>query len=186
MPRESHIERQVYWKSTLQKYGCNVNLEKTIHIRGAPVIVDVFAEIDGKEFLIEIGNIADKRKNALMQFHAEKNPKIEFIHESYGENKIQSVLESVSSYRETPEYKRLIDNQGKIAEIQESQIVFNFGWTFLCIVGFFSCIFISSLETSLLFLVGVAVLMPFIWFFGIIVGNRSYNFKKKKFEELSF
>jgi len=90
LPREAHVERQVYWKNTLQKYGSIVNLEKTVQIRGAPVIVDIVAEIDGKKFLIEIGDIADKRKKALMQFYAEKNPTIEFIHENYGEKKFKT------------------------------------------------------------------------------------------------
>ena len=48
-------------------------------------ILDKIAEVEEKKYLIEIGDIADKRKNALMQFYAEQNSNIEFIHEGYGE-----------------------------------------------------------------------------------------------------
>jgi hypothetical protein len=67
MPRETHIERQVEWKQQLTKYGFRVALEKQVIIRNAPVIVDVYAILGGKKYLIEIGNIADKRKIALMK-----------------------------------------------------------------------------------------------------------------------
>ena len=107
MPSERHINRQVEWRTELQKYGCKVSLERTVSIRGARVIVDVYVEVEGKTFLIEIGDISDERKTALMQYHAEDNPNIQFIHEDYGENKIPEVLESVTAYRNSPEYKRL-------------------------------------------------------------------------------
>jgi hypothetical protein len=132
MPREAHIERQVQRKNTLQKYGCNVTLEKIVYIRNAPVIIDVFAEVDGKKFLIEIGDIADKRKNALMQFYAEENPNIEFIHEGYGINKIPTVLESISAYREKPEYT-IYKKLRKIKEARDNSIK---SWTGLCAVAF--------------------------------------------------
>ena len=111
LPREAHIERQVQWKDTLSKYGCSVSLERTVNIRGANVIVDVYAQVGGKIFLIEIGDIDDKRKIALMRFHAEQNPNIEFVHEEYGENKTQQVLSSLSSYRETQDYKDYLREQ---------------------------------------------------------------------------
>ena len=108
MPREQHIERQVHWKNKLQEYGENVQLEKTVYIKDAPVIVDVYAEIEEKIFLIEIGDIVDKRKIALMQYYAELNPNIHFIHEDYGADKIQQVLESITAYLNSPEYRQLI------------------------------------------------------------------------------
>jgi hypothetical protein len=41
MPRQEHLIRQVEWKNTLEKYGCNVALEKIIQIKGARIITDV-------------------------------------------------------------------------------------------------------------------------------------------------
>ncbi len=125
MPSEEHIDRQVRWRTKLQKYGCEVNLERTVYIRGAKVVVDVYAEVEGKTFLIEIGDINDERKTALIQYYAEDNPKIEFIHEDYGENKIPQVLESITAYRNSPEYKHLahqrmlLEQQRKKAKIDD-------------------------------------------------------------------
>lgn len=107
LPSERHINRQVQWRTELQKYGCKVNLERTVHIRGAKVVVDVYAEVDDKIFLIEIGDIEDERKTALMQYFAREKPNVKFLHESYGENKIPQVLESLASYRNSAEYKKI-------------------------------------------------------------------------------
>jgi len=179
MPREAHIERQVHWKTTLQKYGCKVTLEKTVHIRNAPVIVDVFAEVEGKKYLIEMGDIADKRKNALMQFYAEQNFNIEFIHEGYGENKIPTLLESVTSYQQSPEYDRLKKKQQKLEEIKENRLTFNVLWTGFCIFAFIFCFAIPVKFNALSFLMAIGFLMPFLWFFILIVGNRRYTDKER-------
>ena len=183
MPREAHIERQVHWKNTLQKYGCNVNLERTVYIRNAPIIVDVYAEAEGKIFLIEIGDISDKRKIALIQFYAEHDPNIEFIHEDYGENKIGNILESVTAYRNTPEYNKLKERQRREQEIEERIQSFNAVWMLICLTVFIICIVIPFMDWSLLFLMGIAFLMPFVWFFGFIVGNRIYASKKRRVSE---
>lgn len=111
MPREKHIVRQVQWKNRLQAYGCYVNLEKTIYINYAPVIVDVYAEVEGKTFLIEIGDIRDKRKIALLELYARQKPNTIFINEEYGENKIQQVLESINVYLNSPEYKEILQDR---------------------------------------------------------------------------
>lgn len=105
MPSERHINRQIQWRDTLRKYGANVSLERMIRIRGARVVVDVYAEIEGKISLIEIGNINDERKTALMSFYAESEQKVEFIHEPYGYDEIPKMLESLEAYRKTQEYK---------------------------------------------------------------------------------
>jgi len=107
LPREAHIERQVQWKNKLSKYGCRVNLEKTVYIRNAPVIVDVYAENEGKTYLIEIGDISDKRKIALMELYAKQNQNIEFIHEPYNTNKIGEVLDNLIAYRNSDEFLHL-------------------------------------------------------------------------------
>lgn len=102
MPREAHIERQVQWKTILQENGCNARLEKSIKIKGARVVVDVFVEFGGITYLIEIGDIDDERKNALLQIYAQHNSKINFIHEAYGQDKTQEVLSNLSSYKAEP------------------------------------------------------------------------------------
>ena len=61
MPREEHIMRQVEWKKRLEPYG-SVELKKQLIIRGARIIADVYAQIEGKELIIEIGDIGDDRK----------------------------------------------------------------------------------------------------------------------------
>ncbi len=124
LPREAHLERQVQLKNMLQKHGCHVKLEKTIDIENAKVIVDVYVKSEGKTFLIEIGNIDDNRKTALMKIYAQQNPNIEFIHEGYGEDKSQQVLSSLSSYRETQEYKDYlgkIENKKKKLELRQKK-----------------------------------------------------------------
>jgi hypothetical protein len=126
MPRQEHLIRQVEWKNTLEKYGCNVALEKIIQIKGARIITDVYAETEGKTFLIEIGGIEDERKTALMQYHADANPNIEFVHENYGEDKTSQVLEYIKAYRNSPEYKHLVhqrmilEQQRRNARIKET------------------------------------------------------------------
>ena len=110
MPSETHMRRQFQWKNALQRYGANVNLEQSLHIRRAKVIVDVIAKVERKTFLIEIGKINDERKHALLEFHAEK-PNIEFIHEDYGDNKIPMVLEQIGAYRNSEEYKTLVERR---------------------------------------------------------------------------
>jgi len=68
-----------------------------VHIKRATVIVDVCAKTEGKLFLIEIRNIEDSRKHSLMEFYASQNPNIEFVHETYGENKIPLFLSDITS-----------------------------------------------------------------------------------------
>jgi hypothetical protein len=111
LPREVHIIRQVQWKNRLQEYGCYVNLEKTIYINNAPVIIDVYAEVEGKTFLIEIGDIQDKRKIALLKLYTRQKHNTIFIHEEYGENRIQQVLESINVYLHSPEYKQTLQDE---------------------------------------------------------------------------
>jgi len=111
LPREKHIIRQVQWKNRLQEYGCYVNLEKTIYINNAPVIIDVYAEVEGKTFLIEIGDIQDKRKIALLELYTRQKHNTIFIHEEYGENRIQQVLESINVYLHSPEYKQILQDR---------------------------------------------------------------------------
>lgn len=125
MPSERHINRQIQWRDTLRKYGANVSLERTIRIKGARVVVDVYAEMEGKKFLVEIGEINDKRKTALMQYYADENPEIELIHETYGENKIQQILESLQSYRNSEKYQkrleiRIEETEEKIRKLEKS------------------------------------------------------------------
>jgi hypothetical protein len=178
MLREALIERQVQWKNTLQEYGCKVTLEKTVYIRNTPVIVDVFAEVDEKKFLIEIGNVVDKLKNALMQFYAEENSNIEFIHESYGRNEIPTVLESISAYIERPEYT-------KLKNFKEGRKNFIKSWTGLCAFAFVISIFGGFNPQSWFLLWGVLVI-PFVWLFILAIGNLIYSDKERKVsEELS-
>jgi len=120
MPSERHIRRQIAWSDELRQHGCDVKLEETVFIKNARVIVDVYAKAEGKTFLIEIGDIEDERKTALMQFHAQQNPNIEFIHEPYGSNMIQKVLESIQAYRNSTQYKllrqRSLDEQNQLRQ----------------------------------------------------------------------
>jgi len=117
MPSERHINRQIQWRDTLRKYGATVSLERTVHIRRARVVVDVYAEIEGKVFLIEIGDVDDDRKKALMQYYAQDKPNVEFVHEPYGYNEIQHVLNNIQAYRSSVEYqhyKRIQDLKAQI------------------------------------------------------------------------
>jgi ABC-type bacteriocin/lantibiotic exporter with double-glycine peptidase domain len=121
-----------------------------------------------------------------MQFHAEQNSNIEFIHEGYGENKISTVLESVMTYRETPEYSRLKEKQQKLEEIKERRAGFNATWTMFCLIVFVFCFGIPFFSSSLIFLMGIGLLMPFMWFFILIIGNRRYsNEEQRVSKELS-
>ena len=110
MPRQEHILRQVDWQKELSKFG-KTTLEKSLQIRGAEVFVDVYAKIGSKEYLIEIGDIADKRKEALLEIYAEHNPRILFIHENYGQNRIPEVLKTIERFRNSSE--------GRISAIEE-------------------------------------------------------------------
>lgn len=121
MPREQHIERQIEWKKKLQEYGCNVGLEKTIYINGAPIIVDVYAKSEDKTFLIEIGDIDDKRKYALIEYYAKDNSNIVFVHEEYFANKMQDVLGLINAYRNSPEYKQLIKTKLELKQQREAE-----------------------------------------------------------------
>lgn len=161
MPREAHIERQVEWKQQLTKHGFRVTLEKTVRIRNAPVIVDVFAVLDGKKYLVEIGDIADKRKIALMQIYAEQNHNVEFIHEGYGQDKIQTVLQSSKSYKNSPEHN---DYLSKKVRTKNIFIV----WTALCFFGFIFCLYFGMLvEDNNLTLSVLMFLVPVIWYYGL-------------------
>ena len=124
MPSERHMSRQFEWKNALQRYGANVELEKTVRIKGARVIVDVFAKVEGKTFLIEIGDINDDRKHALLEFYSEK-PNIEFIHEDYTEDKIHHVLEQIGAYLNTEEYKAFVErrHREKMKEKRKGNII---------------------------------------------------------------
>jgi len=118
MPREEHLVRQVEWKKKLEQYG-KVELEKQLSIRGTKIFADVYAQIEGKEFIIEVGDIADGRKNALLQLYAESRPNVVFIHEAYGENKIQEVLEQINAYLRSPE--RQLEMRKKIEELEKKK-----------------------------------------------------------------
>jgi hypothetical protein len=118
MPREEHLVRQVEWKKKLEQYG-KVELEKQLSIRGAKIFADVYAQIEGREFIIEVGDIGDDRKNALLQLYAESKPNIVFIHESYGQDKIQNVLEQINAYLHSPE--RQLEMRKKIEELEKKK-----------------------------------------------------------------
>lgn len=105
MPSERHLMRQVEWKNRLEKHGFTVFLEKPFDIKGAKVVVDVVALAEGKTFLIEVGNIEDERKHVLMEYYAQDNPNIEFVHEPYETNRIPFVLEQINAYLNSEEFK---------------------------------------------------------------------------------
>jgi hypothetical protein len=52
-----------------------------------------------------------------MEFYASQNPNIKFVHETYGENKIQHVLEKIQAYRKSAEYQHYKRIQDLKAEI---------------------------------------------------------------------
>jgi len=110
--------RQVEWKERLQRYG-QVEVEKQLRIKGARVVIDVYAIIENKEFMIEIGDIEDERKQALLQFYAESKPNTVFIHEAYGQDKIQEVLEHINAYLQSPE--RQLEMRKKIEELEKKK-----------------------------------------------------------------
>jgi hypothetical protein len=106
LPSEEHIRRQIEWSERLQPFY-DVKLEEDMRIEGARVVVDVVAKYYDKTFLIEVGDINDDRKYALMKIYAENDPDVTFIHEPYGADKINQVLESLDAYRNSAEYKAL-------------------------------------------------------------------------------
>jgi len=61
--------------------------------------------------LIEIGDIQDKRKIALLELYTRQKHNTIFIHEEYGENRIQQVLESINVYLHSPEYKQILQDR---------------------------------------------------------------------------
>ena len=79
MPSERHIRRQIEWSDKLRQYGAIVELEKRIRIKRAKVVVDVYAEAEGKVFLIEIGNIDDEQKH-----HSNTGEGATFWHDDHG------------------------------------------------------------------------------------------------------
>lgn len=119
MPREEHLVRQVEWKKKLEQYG-KVELEKQLSIRGAKIFADVYAQIEGKEFIIEVGDISDERKNALLELYAESKPNIIFIHEAYGQDKIPEVLQQINAYLQSPEYQLYIQAE-KLKKLEEME-----------------------------------------------------------------
>ncbi|HLE75126.1 MAG TPA: hypothetical protein VI864_03670 [Candidatus Bathyarchaeia archaeon] len=185
MPRQEHLMRQAEWKNTLEKYGCSVILEKTIRIKGAQIIADVYAETEGKTFLIEIGDIEDERKTALMQYHAEANSNIEFIHENYGENKMPQVLEFITAYRNSPEYKHLTHQKmiweqqrrnAKIKDIRTKRHVL-YSILFIWLVPAVALLFIDT-ATALGWFIGCPILifgLPILLIFlGVFLGGQNW------------
>lgn len=108
MPREEHLLRQMEWKNTLTKFG-RVSLEKSISIGGALIYADVYATIDGREYIIEIGDMADKKKQELLESYG-KNQNVIFMHEGYGQDKIIEVLQTISRFRDSPSGKAQLFN----------------------------------------------------------------------------
>lgn len=104
MTRQEHHLRQVKWYETLSQYG-KAEIEPSIKIRNAEIFPDVYAEIDDKKYIIEIGDVDDKRKEALLSIYAENHRDLVFIHEHYGEDKINEVLKTINAYRSSDEGK---------------------------------------------------------------------------------
>lgn len=128
MPREEHITRQIEWQKALAQYG-NVHLEASLKINDAPIIADVYAEIGDKHYIIEIGDIEDKRKEALLELLANQNSKVIFAHEHYGENKMPQVLETVQAYLDSEDYKAYRQSIEKRFLInQNRKSGYKFGW----------------------------------------------------------
>lgn len=181
MPSERHINRQIQWRDALRKYGANASLERTIRIKGARIVVDVYAEIEGKTLLVEIGNINDERKTALMQYYADENSEIEFIHEPYGKNKIQQVLESLQSYRNSEEYQKQLEmvRQTRIEKLEKSiklgAIAFGLLGSEFLIIGFY-VLLLGAITGGLIFFILV--------FWMILVVIHGIRQKKRKLREL--
>jgi len=153
MPSERHIRRQIEWSDKLKEFGCEVTLEESIEIEGARVVPDVLAKAEGKAFLIEIGDIGDERKNALMRLYAEQNPNIEFIHEPYGSDKINEVLESLNTYRQSAEYKAFkrlehVKRLNKMKEEKQDRDI-KLSALFIFIIGLFSACITSTVNDVL-------------------------------------
>jgi hypothetical protein len=100
--RQEHHMRQMEWFDELSKYGF-AEIEPSIKIPDAIVYPDIYGKIENKEFIIEIGEVDDKRKEALHQIYAEKNPSVVFVHEHYGEDRLGEVLEKIGEYQNSPE-----------------------------------------------------------------------------------
>jgi len=107
MPSERHIRRQIEWSEKLRKYGCKVSLEESIRVEGARVVPDVLAKAEGKTFIIEIGDIEDERKNALLSLYAKQDPNVEYVHEPYGSDKELKRVEFIKELK----YKKLQKNR---------------------------------------------------------------------------
>jgi len=157
LPSERHIIRQIRWREALRKKGAHVSLEKTVHIRSAKVIVDVYAKIEDKTFLIEIGDIEDHRKHSLLQYYSEENPNIIFVHEPYGRDEISRVLEFIDAYRNSREYylkkrQKLLEKklclQRSIRKplITDKQAKFFLG--VLCAIVYFFCLGLPFVPSS--------------------------------------
>ena len=102
MTRQEHHVRQMKWFEELGKYG-KAQIEPSVRIRKAEVFPDVYAEIDGKKYIIEIGDVDDQRKEALLELYAENNSDLVFVHERYGEDKIEQTLETIKEYQDSDE-----------------------------------------------------------------------------------
>lgn len=173
MPREEHLVRQVEWKKKLEQYG-KVELEKQLSIRGAKIFADVYGQIEEKEFIIEVGDIADGRKNALLQLYAESRPNVVFIHEAYGENKIREVLEQINAYLHSPE--RQLEMRKKIEELEKKKkalpkdtMILGIGETVVILIFLllFSAEVIPYLAFLFLFVFGLVVFLFFVGRIGI-------------------
>jgi len=112
MPREEHLIRQVEYKKALEKYGY-VHLEHSLEVEGKYIRADIYAEIEGKKYIIEIGDIDDEDKGIILGLYAKLHPEMVFIHEHYGENKLEGILQTIRQYFNSSEY---IENQLKKEE----------------------------------------------------------------------
>lgn len=197
MPREEHIMRQTEWKRHLERYG-KVELEKQLLIKGARVVIDVYAVIENKEFIIEIGNIDDRRKYALLQFYVESKPNVVFIHEPYGKNRIQETVEKITAYQNSPEYQEYLTEQLKKLkkDMQRSQqtvliwLSFTgiFGIALLTIPTFYYTIrdVVSSTTSNDVTGLGTFCLIfcLVVWFYPIIVLGKSISKKGFQIKEI--
>jgi hypothetical protein len=118
MTRQEHHMRQMKWFEELSKYGF-AEIEPSIKIRDAVVYPDVYGKIENIEFIIEIGDVDDKRKEALLEIYAEKNPLVVFVHEHYGEDKLGEVLGRIDGYQSSPEVKNKKHLQELTLQLEE-------------------------------------------------------------------
>lgn len=185
MPREEHIMRQVTWKKRLEQYG-KVELEKQLVIRGARIVADVYAQIEGKEFIIEIGDIGDNRKNALLQFYAESKPNVVFIREAYGENKIQEALEQIKTYLRSPEYIQGVKLEiERIKKDTPKKIILGLLCVFDLFIFALFLIFINYPQMIQLLWGSSEVIMAIIIVFSFMVGISAYADDRQKCKRLS-